>query len=105
MSCCSRDSDRCALVRTALEPALFWTVAALDWMGNLLVLWVYLCRGRGLCHGGGLLTHSFFIPVTPVCGGPALPVHAYLCGLKAVLQAGSTGRACARQRPPFSGQD
>ncbi|KAK7877631.1 hypothetical protein WMY93_031643 [Mugilogobius chulae] len=49
--CDRRDVRR---FRAGLEPVLFWTVAAVGLVGNLLVLWVYLWRGRGLCGGRGL---------------------------------------------------
>uniref|UniRef100_A0A3B3ZI82 G-protein coupled receptors family 1 profile domain-containing protein n=1 Tax=Periophthalmus magnuspinnatus TaxID=409849 RepID=A0A3B3ZI82_9GOBI len=49
--------------RAGLEPVLFWTVAVLGLAGNLLVLWVYLWRGRGVCGGRGLkaLTHLYLL--------------------------------------------
>ncbi|KAJ0059441.1 hypothetical protein NL108_017898 [Boleophthalmus pectinirostris] len=49
--------------RGALEPAVFWSVAVVGLVGNLLVLWVYLWRGRGVCGGRGLkaLTHLYLL--------------------------------------------
>ncbi|CAL1580782.1 unnamed protein product [Knipowitschia caucasica] len=69
--------------RTALEPALFWTVAAVGLMGNLLVLWVYLCRGRGLCKGRGL-THLYLLHL---CAADLL----FLLTLPLWAQSGTAG--------------
>lgn len=59
------------LLRRRLEPAVFWTTAVVGLAGNLLVLWVYLFRGRGQCGGRGLkaLTHLFLLHL---CGADLL---------------------------------
>lgn len=65
------DRSGALLLRQRLEPTVFWTTAALGLVGNLLVLWVYLCKGRGLCGGRGLkaLTHLFLLHL---CGADLL---------------------------------
>lgn len=52
---CERSSV--GALRARVEPPLFWITAALGLSGNILVLWVYLPRGRGL----KVLTHLFLL--------------------------------------------